>query len=187
MSVSGPYHAVRFYQSPQSLSHLVAGFIGEGLTKKQPGVVIATPDHTALVVQDLQSRGFDVIALEKKGRLLLFDAETTLSRFMVDGMPDPSRFEAAIVPVIERTRRVRRDGRLRAYGEMVDVLWKRDQTDAATRLEALWNDLAAAQANPFSLLCGYSMANLYKLTAVDEICSHHSHVVSATGEFRAVN
>jgi len=50
------------------------------------------------------------------------------------------------------------------------------QTVAACRLETLWNTLANTHA--FSLLCGYAIGNLYKDAAVDEICSHHSHVVS---------
>ena len=67
---------------------------------------------------------------------------------------------------------------------MVDVLWKAGQTVAACRLEALWNALANTHA--FSLLCGYAMDNFYKDAAVDEICSHHSHVVSSTGAAAAV-
>jgi DcmR-like sensory protein len=61
---------------------------------------------------------------------------------------------------------------VRACGEMVDVLWKRNQTAAATRVEMLWNELA--QSHDFSLLCGYSMGNFYKDAAQDDICRHHT-------------
>jgi uncharacterized protein len=115
----------------------------------------------------------------------MLDADDTLAAFMVDGMPDQHRFRDTLVPVIERACGGRRDCVVRAYGEMVDVLWKRGQTVAATRLETLWNMLANSHA--FSLLCGYSMGNFYKAAAVDEICSHHTHVVSANGETTAVN
>jgi hypothetical protein len=62
---------------------------------------------------------------------------------------------------------------------MVDVLWKRDQTAAAIRLEMLWNDLA--RSHQFGLLCGYAMGSFYKGSASDEICGAHSHVISDTG------
>jgi hypothetical protein len=68
---------------------------------------------------------------------------------------------------------------------MVDVLWKGGHTVAATRLEMLWNKLAAT--HDFSLVCGYSMGNFYKDAAIEEICSHHSHILSGTGEAALVN
>ena len=67
-----------------------------------------------------------------------------------------------------------------AYGEMVDVLWKAGQTPAAIRLEILWNSLRSRYT--FSLLCGYAVGSFYKDAAVDEICSHHSHVMSLSGD-----
>ena len=48
---------------------------------------------------------------------------------------------------------------VRIYGQMVDVLWKNGQQEAAIRLETLWNQLANTQA--FSLLCGYAMGQFY--------------------------
>jgi len=47
---------------------------------------------------------------------------------------------------------------VRAYGEMVDVLWQRGERDAAIRLEEFWNDLARLQT--FSLLCAYCIDHL---------------------------
>jgi hypothetical protein len=68
---------------------------------------------------------------------------------------------------------------------MVDVLWKQGRTVAATRLEMLWNDLA--RSHDFALLCGYAMGNFYKGTAVEEICAHHSHVLSSEGTTPLLN
>ena len=65
---------------------------------------------------------------------------------------------------------------IRAYGEMVDVLWKRGRTDAAMSLEMLWNRLAAT--HHFALLCGYSMGNFYKrIDQFQQVCAQHSHVL----------
>ena len=75
---------------------------------------------------------------------------------------------------------------IRAYGEMVDVLWKAGQTAAAIQLEMLWNQLA--QTHQFALLCGYSMGNFYKDAAQQEISGLHTHVSSDTqGPIGVVN
>jgi hypothetical protein len=110
----------------------------------------------------------------------MVDAEATLALFMVDGMPDAARFKSAVVPLLERACRGRKDCIVRANGEMVDVLWKAGRTVAAVRLETLWNQLA--QGHAFALLCGYSMGNFYKDTAYRDICGQHTHVVSESGD-----
>jgi hypothetical protein len=175
----GHFHAVRFYKDSESLCRIVGNFLGEGLAASQPAIVIATPAHRQGVVELLKERGIDADELQRGGSLILLDAEETLARFMVDGMPDSELFLAAMVPVIEDACEGRTDCVVRAYGEMVDVLWKAGHTVAATRLEMLWNDLAASQR--FSLLCGYAMGSFYKDAAVEDICSQHSHIISETG------
>jgi hypothetical protein len=182
---SGHFHAVRFYQDSDSLARLVAEFVGEGFASGLPAVVIATPEHRAAVVRHLAARSFDVAQLESKQDLILLDASSVLSEFMVDGMPNASRFRRTMIPIIEKACRGRENCVIRAYGEMVDLLWKAGQTVAATRLETLWNQLA--QTHAFSLLCGYSMGNFYKDAAQEEICSHHTHVVSEGGDAAIVN
>jgi hypothetical protein len=163
----------------------VANFLAEGLTAGQPAIVIATSVHRAGIAAHLAKQSIDSTQLQATGMLTMLDADETLAQFMVDGVPDQSRFRGALVPVIEAACGGRPDVTVRAYGEMVDVLWKAGQTVAACRLEALWNTLANSHA--FSLLCGYAMGNVYKDAAVDEICSHHSHVVSSTGDAAVVN
>jgi hypothetical protein len=179
------FHAVRFYKDSDSLSQIVARFVGEGLAATQPAIVIATPAHRDLIVKQLAAMSLDVASLQRQGDLFVLDAEKTLSAFMVDNTPNPTRFINTLVPVIERACGGRTECVVRAYGEMVDVLWKAGQTVAATRLEMLWNDLATSHA--FSLLCGYAMGNFYKDAAVEDICTHHSHVVSSGGDVIAIN
>jgi hypothetical protein len=179
------FHAVRFYENAESLSRIVAEFVGEGLAAGGPALVIATPQHAGMFESQLSSRGFDVVGLKRTRDLSLVDADTMLRRFMCDGMPNPALFKEAAAPLLEHLSRGRTPATVRAYGEMVDVLWKSGETVAAVKLEMLWNELA--HSHDFSLLCGYSMGNFYKRAAVQKICSHHTHVLSPTGELRAVN
>src|SRR5215208_1237503 len=164
------FHGVRFYKDSLGLSEIVGNFLAEGFAHSQPAMVIATPLHRLAVESQLTTRGFDVTQLTSGRMLKSLDADAVLEEFMVDGVPDAMRFKRAIVPVLESVCEGRDGCVVRAYGEMVDVLWKRGQFAAATRLETLWN--ALANTHQFSLLCGYAMGNFYKDAAVEQICSH---------------
>ena len=98
-------------------------------------------------------------------------------------MPDGERFKDHMTAAIENVCRGRTDCTIRAYGEMVDLLWKDGHTVAAVRLEMLWNKLA--MTHDFSLLCGYAMGNFYKDASINEICQQHTHVIGAGGEVGA--
>jgi hypothetical protein len=173
------FHAVRFYQDRDSLARIVGQFLGEGFAAGRPGIIIATPQHRDAVATVLTSRDFDVSGLEAGGDLIMVDAEQVLSQFMVNGMPDAGRFTRTMSPIIERAARGRSDCVVRAYGEMVDVLWKSGASAAAVRLETLWNQLAATHA--FALLCGYSIGHFYKDAACHQVPGLHTHVWSDGG------
>jgi hypothetical protein len=172
---SGHFHGVQFYNDPDALCRIVGAFIGEGLEQGTLAVIIATPDHTARIESYLQRRGADVDALKRVGNLVTLDADETLQLFMTDGMPNPGAFRRTLGGILTEVRHGREHCTIRAYGEMVDLLWKGGREAAAIRLETLWNQLGST--HDFALLCGYSMGNFYKGAALDEIKSQHSHVV----------
>lgn len=181
---SGHFHAVRFYKDDVELSSIVASFLAEGLGAADAGIVIATSAHGQKISEQLHGRGFDVQRLQDEQRLFVIDATAALGAFMVDGMPDRRRFRQSIVPLIEAASGGERGRTVRAYGEMVDVLWREGRSVAAVRLEMLWNELA--KTHDFSLLCGYAMGQFYKSADVRDICAQHSHVVSASGAIAPV-
>jgi len=174
---AGHFHAVRFYENKASLCRTVAEFLHEGAAADQPGLVIATPAHRDALLAEMRSRDMDVEAMVAAGDLLLLDAREVLKAFMVDGMPDAHLFNLHVPPAIERLCRARPDCTVRAYGEMVDVLWQDGNPSAAIRLELLWNQLAMSHS--FSLLCGYALGHFYKDVGMREVCAQHSHVIPA--------
>jgi DcmR-like sensory protein len=176
---TGHFHAVRFYENADSLARMVAGFVAEGLISNHPAIIFATPEHRHAASQQLTSMGFDIEQLKAGGELFILDAREMLATFMVEGMPDLERFEESMLPLVDRACRERTGCVIRAYGEMVDVLWKDGMEAAAIRLEMFWNQLAGSRQ--FSLMCGYSMGNFYKNAGFDDICSQHTHVVSPDG------
>jgi hypothetical protein len=178
------HHSVRFYDNDRSLAQIVAQFLGEGLALGDPGIVVATPAQRAAIVRELVARSLDVVELKRSNDLVLLDAEETLSTFMVNGKPDVMKFNHRMCEVITQACGDRTDCTVRIYGQMVDVLWKDGQQQAAISLEMLWNQLANTRT--FSLLCGYAMGHFYKDANFDEVCRQHTHVVAADGQISAV-
>ena len=169
------HHAVQFYSDEAELLKTVGNFLSEGLLAGQPAIVIATPEHRLAIEGALGSHLIDVAAAKRLGDLVMLDAEETLATFMVDQSPVGSLFRRNVGETIDQTVRGREGTPIRAYGEMVDVLWKQGKTDAAVRLEVLWNNLAETHA--FSLLCGYAIGNFYKQTdRYQAVCDLHTHV-----------
>jgi hypothetical protein len=174
-------HAVQFYADDHSLFNTVATFLAEGLAAGQPAVVIATEAHRASIVEYLCNRLIDCDRAIKTGALILLDAQKTLDAFMVDGRPEPELFEAHVGGVIAAMLQGREKPVVRAYGEMVDVLWKDGQREAAIQLETLWNKLA--NQHNFALLCGYAMGHFYKQSQhFDEVCAQHTHAAMPDGK-----
>jgi KaiC/GvpD/RAD55 family RecA-like ATPase len=186
MHKTGPiydhHHAVQFYGDDESLFTTVAGFLSQGFVDGHPAVIIATEDHRVAILDHLRGRLIDVDKAQQMGVLIVLDAHQTLDLFMVHGSPDQERFEASVGKLIAEVLDGREDRILiRAYGEMVDVLWKEGKPEAAIRLEMLWNKLA--QRHGFALLCGYSMGNFHKETkGFEAICREHTHVVAPLAE-----
>ena len=171
------HHAVQFYADDAELVERVGTFLSEGLTTGQPAVVIATPEHRVAIERSLEAHLIEIADAKRLGDLVMLDADEILGTFMVDHAPVGSLFRRSVGGIIEQTLRGRERIPVRAYGEMVDVLWKQGRTEAAIRLEVLWNNLAETHA--FSLLCGYAIGHFYKETdKYKEVCDLHSHVHS---------
>ena len=170
------HHAVQFYGTDKSLFVTVAGFLSEGLIANQPAIIIATAPHREAILDHLSERLIDCDQAIRNGDLVVLDAEDTLALFMVGDEPNAALFERNVGSLIEQILGGRTKTVVRAYGEMVDVLWKQGRAEAAIKLEMLWNKLALKYG--FALLCGYAMGNFYKQSKLMErVCEQHSHVL----------
>jgi hypothetical protein len=108
----------------------------------------------------------------------VLDAEATLAKFMANGMPQWKPFHEVIGGLIAELRL--RHPAVRAYGEMVNVLWQRGERDAALRLEEYWNELGRLQT--FSLFCAYRMDPFDRDQyggAIESVCKVHSQLIPA--------
>lgn len=170
-TVASGAHLVHFYDDDDALVDRLEDYVLEGWADDEAALIVATADHRLALRDRLRPHGLHV--QESRGRFVDLDAAHTLRGFMRQGMPHPMLFRSTVGTAVDRL--TSDGGRVRAYGEMVALLWDTGADVAALALEDLWNDL---QRNvDFPLLCAYpaSVAS----AGYAEICSHHSHVVAA--------
>lgn len=168
-------HDVHFYRSDETLVASVVDFLADAIRVGQPIIVIATPEHRRAFIAGLRERDLDPDELFA-GRLAVWlDARETLNSFMEDSVPNRELFMATVGSVFERLLDKRHYLVVRAFGEMVDLLWKDGNVEGAILLEKHWNELALRYK--YSLLCGYSIDNFVAeagLAEFQRVCGHHT-------------
>jgi excisionase family DNA binding protein len=170
-------HLVLFYDADPFLLDSVADFLGSALGSGQRAVMVATPVHRAGTLDRLEKLGIDLSRARREGRLVELDAHQTLGRFMVDGMPDPTRFAAIVRDLVADGIG---SGQVRVFGEMVALLVAEGNHHGALALEAQWNWMLSK--HQFALLCAYPMSLLggEELAPVLlDVCAEHGQVVPA--------
>lgn len=175
-------HLVQIYEEDALFLDTLSGFVLEGLRSGDGVIVIATSAHLLALEDVLASSGFEVEAARRSDQYTALDAEKCLERFMVNNWPDDMRFERTVEDLLTRARGPGR--RVRAFGEMVAIMWSKGYTGATVRLEHLWHQLC--HRHGFSLFCAYPKSGFTQDAelSIREICQTHSRVVD--GARRAV-
>ncbi len=164
-------HRVQFYDSDDYLIRRLVDHLLPALHAGHAAVLIATEPH----LERVRDRLADLPA-ELAQRLIFRDAGASLARFMVDGLPDPARFEVFVGELLAQADAAGANG-VSAFGEMVALLYADGRSDAAARLEQLWDGLI--DRHGFSLLCAYPMGAFPDEShrpAFAAICDAHRHV-----------
>jgi hypothetical protein len=177
-------HFVQFHKDAETLAREVGLYIEKGLRQSEGVIVIATTAHAALFRGRLAELGIDSAKFENSGQLKFLDAEATLARFMGLAIPEWSKFRNTIGAVIEEVQS-RGFKNVRAYGEMVDILWRKGNSGASIRLEEYWNDLGLIYG--FTLFCAYLLDGLDESSyagPLHEIGRTHSDVLPTEDDER---
>ncbi len=171
-------HWLQVYPDEEAFFTALEAYVTAGLTAGEAVVLIVTPGHRAGLEQRLAARGIDLLALRADDQYIVLDAEETLSRFMVNGWPDEALFRETVRGLLTRARG-RRDQprRVRAFGEMVAILWARKECGATVRLEHLWHVLC--QLEDFALFCAYPRSGFTqgRKQSLQDICAAHSRII----------
>lgn len=177
-------HVVQLHGSDdQILTSNAVGYLAEGLKRGGGAIIVATAVHIESFARELLRLGVDTESALQSGRLAYADADTTLARFIVGGHPDSERFDRVVGTAVREVKKASGDKGLRAYGEMVGLLWRAKQYPAAIRLEQLWNKLRDEIS--FELFCAYPIDVLDKdfdASVVDALLCAHTHLLPSTAD-----
>jgi hypothetical protein len=168
-------HVVQFFDSDESRAECVAAFLADGIANNEPVIIVAQPKNWTLTLAQLEDRRVPVQRAIDEGMVVVKNADETLRRICRNGVPDATAFEHVVGKAVGNL--ALRGGRVRAYGEMVDMLAQNGELQDAIKLETLWNRLG--ERTPFFLLCGYGAAHFVSTAthrALRDICSAHSSV-----------
>jgi hypothetical protein len=171
-------HEVVFYTNDRHLIDRLSQFIAVALNAGNGAVVVATGAHQEGLVRSLEAGGIDIAAALEQGRYIALDAADTLSLCMVNGMFDSVEFLQNFENLILKTASAARGKhpRVACFGEVVDLLWKQGNAEAAIQAERLGNQLSRRYA--VDILCAYSMGveDVMEEEILQRICGEHSAV-----------
>lgn len=169
-------HLVQFYDSDADLCDSVVPYLAEGVSAGESVLVLATEPHLRAFADALAELEVGLELAVDEGRYVALDAADLLKRIRSGAAISALEFELLIGSLV-RDRTATGDG-LRAYGELVALLWDEGDTAAAIEFEGLWNELCDREE--FSLFCGYRAApTRIGQEAVRQVCRHHTHVIPA--------
>jgi MEDS: MEthanogen/methylotroph, DcmR Sensory domain len=178
-------HAVQILEAAGHQADALASYVAAAVRSDAPAVVISRADHWQSLARELDARGLDPSALQRQRLLTYRNAEDTLEELIRGGSPDSAAFMRVIGGLLDDVATLFPGQTIRAFGEMVDVLWARGEEQAALAVEELWHDLARTRR--FALLCSYCL-DIFELDvqqrALPDIFRVHSHARPTTNPAR---
>jgi hypothetical protein len=169
-------HVVQIYEDQEVFLNLLEGFVAGGITVGDCVIVIATAAHLEALEERLLSHGYNLATLSARDQYIALNAEEVLAKFMVNDWPDYHLFMETVSTLFERAHQNQRQ--VRAFGEMVALLWAQGKSGATVMLEYLWNTFC--EKEDFALFCAYPQSGFAQDThsAIKNICSTHSKMVA---------
>jgi hypothetical protein len=171
-------HVLQVYDNNEVFIKTLSEFVGDGINSGDCTIVIATRQHLLSLENSLLSHGINVDSLKKEDQYIAIDAEEVLSTFMVNDWPDSKKFFEMVSGLFKRAKKKNRN--VRAFGEMVAVLWSQGLNGATVQLEHLWNQFCAE--HQMTLFCAYPRSGFTENAeeSIKSICCTHSKVISGS-------
>ncbi len=173
------HHFVQVYKTQSELLAPLLHYIGTGLKRGEGVILVVAKPHREALSMALSGMNFDLESLAASGQLSFFDSDEMLSKIFEKGEISRDRFFLTLDPILEQVRSKFKE--VRAFGEMVDMLWRAGKLSAAMKLESLWDELMTKHS--FSLLCAYQMDNFAtgeEGTSMKQVSRAHTHFIPAT-------
>ena len=173
-------HILQIYDSDQEFIDILESYVTNGFDSGDSVIIIATPEHLKALNQRLRSHGYDLFSLTLQDQYIQLDAGETLAQFMINGWPDENLFNHLLTNLLLRARKKNRP--VRAFGEMVAVLWSLGYSGATVQLEHLWGRFCESET--FNLFCAYPKSGFTEnaTESIAKICGCHSKVVASLND-----
>lgn len=170
-------HVVQIYENDEIFIDVLAGYVGGGINAGDAIIIIATEAHINALETRLRSFAIDVNSLVSNEQYFPLDAQETLDKFMVNDWPDEELFMKLITNLLRKAKKTNRN--VRAFGEMVALLWAQGHNGATVQLEHLWNRLSEMES--FCLFCAYPRSGFTDdiNVSIKGICGAHSKIITA--------
>jgi hypothetical protein len=167
-------HEVQFYSDDDAFLDGFTRYIEAALLNGNAVIMVATESHQKSLLQSLQDHGAGIAGAIEQGRCLPLDVADTLSTFMVNDLPDPTRFFEVVGDLIAKAAQATAGeaSRVTICGECASILWAEGNADAAIQVEQLCNQLT--KRYQMDILCGFSLSSFYRdedKQVFERICS----------------
>ena len=173
----GSGHAGSWYALDSEGIEAVARFVAHGWSEADGALIIASAHHRERIDAAMAELGANPELMKHQGRYVALDVDTTVPRFVDDGVLYPERFRAVVGELLAEAGR---DGaHVRVFSELIALLRHRDEITKALELEAQWRVLL--RQGDFSLLCAYPAHDFDESRLVDvrRVCDLHSELLAA--------
>lgn len=172
-------HEVDFYHDDSALVNGFTRFIDAALKVGSAVIVIATGSHHTQILEQCTKMGADINGAIERGRYLSLYVADALEMIMADAMPDAARCSKVVSDIIARMGKPApvNGARVAICGECAPILLQEGKTDAAIRLEHIWDE--ATREHDANTLCGYLWSAFPegKRSAIfRRICAEHSAI-----------
>jgi len=172
-------HELEFYSDDAGFVDGFAHLTEAALEVGNAVVLVTTEPHRKAIIQRLRRDGVDVDAVLKQSRCILLDTAETLSKIMVAGLPDPVRCARLVDDLITRAVKSAKGEhpRVAICGECAPTLLAEGNTEAAIRLEHLWDEVT--RRYDADTLCGYLWSAIPRQEnniIFKRICAEHSAI-----------
>ena len=177
-------HVVQIYNDDHTFLDQLEGFVISGIAANDCVIVIATDEHQHALEERLRYKGHNIFDLKLRDQYIPLNARETLGEFMINNWPDEVLFRHMLNRFLGRARSHNRN--VRAFGEMVALLWSQGNVAATVQLENLWNKIC--QDEGLSLFCAYpdSSLNQPALESILHICGSHSKMIKVDGSHQGI-
>jgi DNA-binding NarL/FixJ family response regulator len=176
-SLASHRHDVLFCSSDAVLLAVCTRFVGRVLCEGNVVIALLTEAHHKGLQRHLQASHVDFALATRQGRYVPLSISELLTKVMVNGCPDATRFRHITGDLVTAAARLAtgRPAKVAAVGECSFSVWAHGHLEAAIQLEHLWDEIA--KSREMDILCAYPLAAREESgPAVRRLCAEHTGV-----------